>query len=52
MALPYHLYYLAMEVPNSTGAQYGTALVLLMIVLVMFGLASLIRYRYSKNMRW
>ena len=52
MALPYHLYYLAMEVPNSTAAQYGTALVLLMIVLVMFGLASLIRYRYSKNMRW
>ena len=52
MALPYHLYYLAMEVPNSTGAQYGTALVLLIIVLVMFGLASLIRYRYSKNMRW
>lgn len=52
MALPYHLYYLAMEVPNSTEAQYGTALVLLVIVLVMFGLASLIRYRYSKNMRW
>ena len=52
MALPYHLYYLAMEVPNSTEAQYGTALVLLILVLVMFGLASLIRYRYSKNLRW
>ncbi len=52
MALPYHLYYLAMEVPNSTTAQYGTALVLLILVLVMFGIASLIRYRCSKNMRW
>lgn len=52
MALPYHLYYLAMEIPNSTGAQYGTAVVLLLIVLVMFGIASPIRYRYSRNMKW
>ncbi len=52
MALPYHLYYLAMEVPNSTEAQFGTALVLLVMVLIMFGLASLIRYRYSKNLKW
>ncbi len=52
MALPFHLYYLTMEVPNSTTAQYGTALVLLILVLIMFGLASLIRYRCSKNLRW
>ena len=52
MALPYHLYYLAMEVPNSTEAQFGTALVLLIMVLIMFGLASFIRYRYSKNLKW
>lgn len=52
MALPYHLYYLALEVPNSDAAQYGTALILLIIVLVMFGLASLVRYKYSKNMKW
>ena len=52
MALPYHLYYLAMEVPNSTGAQFGTALILLLIVLVMFGLASLVRWKFSKNLKW
>ena len=52
MALPYHLYYLALEVPNSDASQYGTALILLIIVLVMFGLASLVRYKYSKNMKW
>ena len=52
MALPYHLYYLAMEVPNSTEAQFGTALVLLIMVLIMFGLASVVRYRYSKNLKW
>ena len=52
MALPYHLYYLAMEVPNSTEAQFGTALVLLVMVLIMFGFASLIRWKYSKNLKW
>ena len=52
MALPYHLYYLAMEVPNSTEAQFGTALILLLIVLVMFGLASLVRWKFSKNLKW
>ena len=52
MALPYHLYYLAMEVPNSTEAQFGTALILLIIVLVMFGLASLVRWKFSKNLKW
>lgn len=52
MALPFHLYYLAMEVPGSETAQYGTALVLLVMVLVMFGIASLIRYKYSRNTKW
>lgn len=52
MALPYHLYYLAMEVPNSTEAQFGTALVLLVMVLIMFGLASLVRWHFSKNLKW
>jgi len=52
MALPYHLYYLAAEVPGSSMNQYGTALVLMIIVLSMFALASIIRYRYDKKVRW
>lgn len=52
MALPYHLYFLAAEVPNSTANQYGTALVLIAIVLVLFASASAIRRRYSKRTGW
>lgn len=52
MALPYHLYYLATEVPGSTEMQYGTACVLLLIVLSMFLVASAIRYRTNKKIRW
>ena len=52
MALPYHLYYLAAEVPGSTDMQYGTALVLLAIVLSMFLLASVIRHFYAKKVKW
>jgi len=52
MALPYHLYYLAAEVPGSTDNQYSTALVLMIIVLSMMILASYIRQYYSKKTRW
>ena len=52
MALPYHLYYLAAEVPGSTTNQYGTALVLLIMVLSMFMLASIIRHHSNKNIKW
>lgn len=52
MALPYHLYYLASEVPGSMTNQYGTALVLLIIVLSMFTIASVIRHFYSKSIKW
>ena len=52
MALPYHLYYLSAEVPGATGAQYGTATVLLIIVLGMFIAASLIRNHYNKKIKW
>ena len=52
MALPYHLYYLAAEVPGATGAQYGTATVLLIIVLGMFIAASLVRNHYNKKIKW
>ena len=52
MALPYHLYYLSMEVTGATTQQYGTACVLLIIVLSMFLFASWIRYRSNKKIRW
>jgi phosphate transport system permease protein len=51
MALPYHLYFLASEAGPSA-MQYGTALVLLLIVLFMFAMASLVRYKYNKNIKW
>ena len=52
MALPYHLYFLASEVPGSSVMQYGTAMVLLLMVLFIFAMASIVRYRYSKNIKW
>jgi len=52
MALPYHLYFLASEVPGSSVMQYGTALVLLLMVLFMFAMASVVRYKYNKNIKW
>lgn len=52
MALPLHLYHLAMDLPGTTDLQYGTATVLLFIVLVFFIAASLIRSHYNKKIRW
>ena len=52
MSLSYHLYYLAMDVPQAITNTYGTALILMGIVLFMFLLASLVRYHYSKHNRW
>ena len=52
MALPYHLYYLTAEVPGTTGNQYATATILLIIVLSMFVLASVVRSHYNKKIRW
>ncbi len=52
MALPYHLYMLATTVPNSSQNQYGTALVLLIVVITLYMTAILIRNYYSKKMRW
>ena len=52
MALPHYLYYLSAEVANTSATQHGVAAVLMIIVLVMFSLASYIRYYYSKKVRW
>jgi phosphate transport system permease protein len=55
MALPYHLYILAMQHPEATKvrpAQYGTAVVLLTIVLSLSVLALLLRTRFRKRYPW
>ena len=52
MALPFHLYYLATELPGTTELQYGTALVLMVIIVILFGAASLVRSHYNKKVRW
>lgn len=52
MALPLHLYHLAMDMPGTTEMQYGTACVLMFVVLVFFAAASLVRSHYSRKARW
>jgi phosphate transport system permease protein len=52
MALPYHLFVLATNVPGATQNQYGTALVLLILVVAIYAVAIGIRSRYQKNIRW
>jgi len=51
MALPYQLFILSTNVPNSTTNQYGTALVLLMLVVAFYAVAILIRNNYAKKAR-
>ncbi|MDD1661501.1 MAG: phosphate ABC transporter permease PstA, partial [Methanomicrobiales archaeon] len=43
MALPYHLFILATNVPNATTNQYGTALVLLVMVVGIYSIAIALR---------
>jgi phosphate transport system permease protein len=53
MALPYHLYVIATQVPGMpVDVQYGTALVLLVLVLSMNVVATLIRSRFRRRRRW
>jgi len=53
MALPYHLYVLSTQVPNvSAATRYGTALVLVAMVLTMSLFAIIIRTRARKNKKW
>ncbi|MCM8801026.1 MAG: phosphate ABC transporter permease PstA [Candidatus Omnitrophica bacterium] len=53
MALPYHLYVISTQVPNvEEKLRYGTALVLLMIVLFMNLVAIIIRYKFRKKKKW
>lgn len=53
MALPYHLYVISTQVPNvHEKIRYGTALVLLALVLFMNLIAIIIRYRLRKRKKW
>ncbi len=53
MALPYHLYVISTQVPNvDEKIRYGTALVLLTLVLAMNLVAIVIRYKFRKKKKW
>ncbi len=53
MALPYHLYVISTQIPNMPlSIQYGTALVLLLLVLSMTLIASLVRTRVRRRREW
>ncbi|MCX5633917.1 MAG: phosphate ABC transporter permease PstA [Phycisphaerae bacterium] len=53
MALPYHLYVISTQVPNvDEKIRYGTALVLLFLVLFMNLIAIIIRYQFRKQKKW
>lgn len=53
MALPYHIYVLSTQVPNvSVKIQYGTVLVLVVMVFVLNIIASFIRTRFRKRKTW
>jgi phosphate transport system permease protein len=53
MALPYHLYVISTQVPGMPErVQYGTALVLLVLVLSLNVLASLIRRHFRSKRQW
>jgi phosphate transport system permease protein len=53
MALPYHLYVIATQVPNIKPAtQYGTALVLILMIMAMNIFAVIIRARFRKKKQW
>jgi phosphate transport system permease protein len=52
MALPYHLFVLSTAIPGGQQNAYGTALVLLLMVIGFYMVAILIRNHYRKTIRW
>ena len=53
MALPYHLYVISTQVPGMpVDVQYGTALVLMVLVLSMNVVATLLRSRFRRRRQW
>jgi len=51
MALPYHLFILATNVPGSSVNKYGTALVLLMLVIGFYAVAIIVRTHFQNKTR-
>jgi phosphate transport system permease protein len=51
MALPYHLYILATNVPGASTNKYGTALVLLLLVIGIYSVAIFVRMHFQKKLR-
>ena len=51
MALPYHLFILATNVPGASTNQYGTALVLLILVVGMYAIAIIVRTHFQNKSR-
>ena len=51
MALPYHLFILATNVPGSSTNKYGTALVLLLMVVGFYSIAIFVRTQFQNKMR-
>ena len=52
MALTYHLYRLSGDVAGTLENAAGTALALLLIVLILYGIAFIVRNRYEKKKQW
>ena len=52
MALTFHLFVLATAIPDSDTQAAGTALVLLILVMIMYGLAIYVRNHYQKKINW
>ncbi len=53
MALPYHLYVISTQIPNiPAGQRYGTALVLVLLVLSLNMLAIVLRVRFRRKRQW
>jgi len=51
MALPYHLFILATNIPGASTNKYGTALVLLIMVVGFYSVAILVRTHFQNTMR-
>jgi phosphate transport system permease protein len=51
MALPYHLYILATNVPGSSTNKYGTALVLLLLVIGFYSIAIFVRTHFQNKLK-
>ena len=51
MALPYHLFVLSTNVPDSSRTRYGTALVLIMLVIGIYSIAIYLRNHFQNTMR-